>query len=212
MISYAIEAAINSGVFDKVFVNSEHNVFSKVAAQYETDFYLRPEELGSSQARSDDVVADFIQAFPEADVITWVNPIVPLQTGKEVAETVNYFLSNNLDSLITVEKKQVHCDYDNKPINYQRGDIFARTQDLIPIQAFVYSIMMWKAETFIKQYKKNGHAIFCGEFGVYPASKLSSIIIKTREDLLMADAYMKAQQLDGGILHYDPIAEKPEVS
>lgn len=208
MISYAIQAAVQSRVFDKVVVNSEHALFAEAAKRYGAEFYQRPEELGSSQARSDDVVADFMRAFPEADAVAWVNPTSPLQTAQEVAETVRHFLAHRLDSLITVENKQVHCLHDHKPVNFREDEIFARTQDLLPVQAFVYSIMMWRAASFLEQYHKTGHAIFCGTFGVYPVSRLTSIIIKTRDDLLLADGLMKALAQSDGELRYDALVEE----
>ena len=38
MISYAINAAVKSGVFDKIIVNSESNIYSSIANRYKVDF------------------------------------------------------------------------------------------------------------------------------------------------------------------------------
>jgi CMP-N-acetylneuraminic acid synthetase len=209
MISYAIEAAENSGVFDKVVVNSEHEIFRSIAERHQVDFYHRPEDLGSSQAKSDSVVADFMQAYPEADIVVWVNSTSPFQAGDEVAEVVNYFVAEGLDSLITVENKQVHCIYDGRPLNYTVDGLFAQTQDLEPVQPFVYSIMMWKSEVFLREFKEKGAALFCGKFGVYPARKLTGIIIKTQDDLMTADLLMRGMVLQGDDyqLEYDELVE-----
>lgn len=192
MISYAIEAAKQSGVFDRVVVNSENRIFERIAARCGCEFYLRPAPLGSSETKSDSVVFDFMQHFPEADIVAWVNPIAPFQTHDEIAEIIDYFLKNNLDSLITVEKKQVHCLYKGMPVNYKTNDVFAQTQDLVPVLPFVYSLMVWRVSTFQDEYRKNGHAFFCGNFDVYPARKNSEIIIKTKEDLIFADFLMRS--------------------
>ena len=114
-------------------------------------FIIDRKDLGSSQAKSDSVVANFMQAYPEADIVAWVNPISPFQTGKEISNVINYFVKNNLDSLITVEDMQVHCNYKNQPVNYDKDKLFAQTQDLIKVQPFVYSIMMWQRETIFDQ-------------------------------------------------------------
>ena len=94
MISYVINAAKESGVFDKIIVNSDHHIFKSIANRYNIDFYHRPEKLGSSTTKSDSVVADFMEAFPEADVVVWVNSISPFQTGEEISKVVNYFINN----------------------------------------------------------------------------------------------------------------------
>jgi|SaaInlStandDraft_7_1057024.scaffolds.fasta_scaffold07504_2 CMP-N-acetylneuraminic acid synthetase len=195
MISYAIEAAIYSNVFDKVIINSEHSIFEKIAIRYGADFYHRAKNLGSSETRSDAIVFDFMQAYPEADVIVWVNPTSPFQSSNEIYDVVNHFNENNLDSLITVEEKQVHCNYEEKPVNYNPLGLFEQTQDLIPIEPFVYSIMMWRKDIFLSEYNKKGFALFCGKFGVRTVNKLSGIIIKTADDLKIADLLMRSINL-----------------
>ena len=192
MISYAINAARESNIFDRIIVNSEHNIFQEIAQRYGVDFYQRPEDLGDSKAKSDSVVADFMNVYPEADIVVWVNPISPFQTGKEVLSVVNYFVANELDSLITVEEMQVHCNFKNEPVNYNKDEEFSQTQDLIKIHPFVYSIMMWRKETFLSEFFNKGHALFCGKFKTHPVSKASGIIIKTADDLKLADLMMRS--------------------
>lgn len=210
MISYAISAAKQSGVFDSVVVNSEHRVFQSIADRYECDFYLRPDYLGSSDAKSDSVVFDFMQKFSEAEIVAWVNPIAPFQTHDEIREIISYFVEKDLDSLITVENKKVHCLYNSVPVNYQRNQIFSQTQDLKPVQQFVYSLMIWKSHTFKIEYKKHGYALFCGNFDVYPVRKNSEIIIKTAHDLILADTLMRSLERSPNtqLIRYDQIVEK----
>ena len=211
LISYAIQASKNSFVFDRVIVNSENKIFEKIAERYNCDFYLRPNLLGSSTAKSDSVVYDFMQSFQEAEIVAWVNPIAPFQTHDEITEVVNFFLQNNLDSLITVENKQVHCLYKGTPVNFDTKSVFAQTQDLEPVQPFVYSVMMWKSEVFIREFEKNGHALFCGKFDVFPVRKSTELIVKTKEDLILADQLMRAKERkDSTVLSYDEILDRIE--
>lgn len=209
LISYAIEAAKGSGTFDQVVLNSDGPLFEKVAQRYGIEFYLRPEELGSSETKSDNVVYDFMEHHP-SDIVAWVNPISPLQTGEEVRAVVDYFIREELDSLITVENQQVHCVYEGRPVNFQVEDIFAKTQDLTPVQPFVYSVMMWRTSTFMKLFKQQGYALLCGKLGYFPVSKQSSVIIKTDEDLMIAESILQAGRLGKGYLvKYDPLAASP---
>jgi len=205
MISYAIKAALESKVFDRVIINSDSNIFSKVADKYGGEFYLRPYHLGSSETKSDDVIYDFIKSHPEADIVVWVNPIAPFQSAKEVANIIKFFIDNNLDSLITTELKQVHCDFNGKPINYSRDELFAQTQDLKPIEAYSYTIMMWRVPSFIEDYQTKGYGLFCGNFGTYPVSKNSGVIIKTSEDFNFANNLMKSLNSKSPDVEYDDI-------
>ena len=118
LISYAIEAAKSAGIFDQIILNSDGPVFKQVAERYGIDCYIRPEELGSSETKSDDVVFDFMQKYP-SDIVAWVNPISPLQTGEEVRSVIDYFIAQELDSLITVGNQQVHCVYEGEPVHLQ---------------------------------------------------------------------------------------------
>lgn len=205
LIYYAIKAAKDAGCFERVVINSEDALFGKIASRYSIDFYKRPSEWATSSAKSDSVVYDFIKNNL-CDIVAWVNPTSPLQTGEEVREVVKYFIKGKLDSLITVKDEQVHCAYKGKPVNFKTGQVFAQTQDLIPVQPFVYSVMMWRAEAFVKAFEKQGYAFFCGKVGYYPVSKLSGIVIKRQEDLVLADHMLRALAKGAIKIKYDKIA------
>lgn len=206
LISYAIEAAKQAGVFDRVVLNSDGDIFGAVARRHGVEFYQRPLQLGSSDTKSDEVVYDFILKHP-CDIVAWVNPTSPLQTGAEVRSVVQHFIQEGLDSLITVKEEQVHCIYQGRPINFTEEGLFAKTQDLTPAQFFVYSVMMWRTQTFLETYRRQGYALFCGKIGYFPVSKQSSIIIKTDEDLLIAESVLKATAKGKGYeVQYDQLA------
>lgn len=193
MMSYAIRAAVESSVFDRVVVNGDHEIFGEIAHRYGAEFYLRNPELGMSDTQSDDVVHDFITNHP-CDLVAWVNTINPFQTAQEIRRMVEHFGTRGLDSLISVENRQVHCTLGERPVNFRQDEKFALTQDLQPVQAFVYSLMLWRTEVFMRSMEERGHAFFCGRFGTYPVSRLTSVVIKTEEDLLLVDAMMRARR------------------
>lgn len=205
LIFYAINAAKESDIFDDIFLNSENMLFKKIADRYDIEFYKRPNRLAISGAKSDFVVYDFIKKNP-CDIVAWINPTSPLQTGDEIKKVVNYFLDNNLDSLITVKNEQVHCVYKNKPVNFRLKEVFAKTQELTPVNPFVYSVMMWRARIFQSEFEKKGRAFFCGKTGYYAASKISSFIIKKEEDLMMAELLLKIMKNRSGYrVAYDKV-------
>ncbi|MBA3015306.1 MAG: hypothetical protein KKD63_13155 [Proteobacteria bacterium] len=208
MISYAIKAAKNSGVFDKVVVNADAPVFAKIAERYGVDFYQRPEYLGSSTTKSDDVVRDFMINNP-SDILAWVNPTSPLQRSSEVRQVVSHFDHEALDTLITVSNEQVHTNFKGHPLNYTKTGLFAQTQDLAPVQLFVYSVMMWRTAPFLETYGQQGHAFFVGKVGFFPVDKLSAIIIKREEDLRLAEFVIKTMRVNqDSPLRYDPLAKE----
>ena len=205
LIYYAIKAAKNAKVFNKIYINSDDKIFSKIAKRYGVNFYKRSKDLGTSKTKSDKVVNDFIKAFSNFDILVWVNSTAPLQTGTEIRKIVNFFVKKKIDSLITVENKQTHCNFNNRPLNYNKNVKFARTQDLKKIQTFVYSLMIWKNKTFLKKYKKDKNAILCGKTFFYPVKSPSTIMVKKFEDLKLANYLMKSSQKKF-LLKYDKIA------
>ncbi len=208
MIYYAIKAAKDSRVFDRIVINSENDVFARIAKRYGVEFYKRPEQWAGSSAKSDFVVYDFIANNP-CDAVAWVNPTSPLQEGEELRRAVEYFRKEKLDSMITVKDEQVHCVYRGKPVNFDIKGVFAQTQDLVPVQPFVYSVMMWRSSVFKDEFEKKGYAFFCGKTGYFPVSKLSAVIIKRQEDLMLADYLLRASSKARTYkVRYDKLAVK----
>ncbi len=208
MIYYAIESAKKSNLFKKIILNSDHEIFEKIAKRYNIEFYLRPNKLGSSNVKSDDVVYDFIDKFNELETLVWVNSIAPFQTYIDIKNCIKFFFKNKLDSLITTTPFKLHGIYKGMPINFEKNKKFSKTQDLNHIEIFLYSIMMWNAESFKKSYNKNKFGITCGNFGTFPISKEKSILIKNIEDLEMANYYMKQINNKKFKIKYDKLINK----
>ena len=90
--------------------------------------------------------------------------------------------------MITTNKKTVHANYLNKPINYNKNSLFLKTQDLNHVELMVYSLMMWNTSSFSKSFEKFGHGILCGKSGNYIVSDISGILVKTETDLKLVKA------------------------
>ena len=212
LIYYAIQAALESKLFYKIVLNSDNEIFKKIADKYNIDFYLRPKKFGSSKTSSDEVIYDFIKKYQSADFISWINPIAPLQTSKDIIDCTKYFNKEKLDSLITVNEYSLHGMYKKSPINYNKFNKFARTQDLNKIELFLYSTMIWKCETFLAAYKKRKSAIFCGKFSTFPIPRERSLLIKNQEDLKLANLIFYSQnnkKFENKLkLRYDSIIKK----
>ncbi|MHC1703451.1 MAG: hypothetical protein AB9846_06040 [Tenuifilaceae bacterium] len=205
LIEYTIEAAIKSKAFDRIILNSDDEIFKGIAQRNGIEFYKRPTLLGSSEAKVDDVVADFINKY-NPKYLAWVNPTSPLQTGEEIAEAIKFFFDQNYDSLVTVKSNNVHCVYNDNPINFSKEEIFGQTQNLIPVYSFVYSICAWNTIKFLENYGSKGYGFFCGRTGYFPVSHESSIIIKTLNDLKFVAYLLSARKSsDDFELEYESI-------
>ncbi len=205
VINYAIEAAKTANIFDKIFINSDESIFGEIAKKNNIEFYLRPKKLGSSTTQSDEVVFDFL-SNNNTDLLVWVNPIAPLQTGVEIKNALEFMIGNKFDTVITSKKEFFHSLYENKPINFKIDEKFAKTQDLIPVQSLVYSLMMWKAKSFLKTYNLKGFGMLSGKVGFFEVDKKSTIKLNYEEDLEFCEAFLQINQINK--ISYDPILEK----
>jgi len=204
VISYVIDAAKNAKIFDEIIINSDEIIFSEIAKRHEVEFYLRPQILGSSITKSDEVVFDFL-THNKADIMVWVNPIAPLQSGSEIYKAVNFMIDNKLDTVITSKKESFHSLCDGIPINFKIDEKFAKTQDLKPIESLVYSLMMWRSKTFLESYKLKGHGMLSGNVGFFEVDKKSTIKISFEEDLNFCEAWLNVKQKSE--IKYDPILD-----
>ncbi len=191
LIYYAIEAAKKSKIFNTIYINSDDECFSRIAKDLNVSFYLRPKELGSDNTKSDKVVADFLQKT-ECENLAWINSIAPLQTHTDIKNAFNHFLKNNLDTLHTIKDEQVHCLKRRIPLNFKKNELFDKTQNLIPISKFVYSTMIWRKKTFMRNFKTKGYAFFSGKVGYFKVDVRSSYLVKTKEDLFFCENLLKS--------------------
>jgi CMP-N-acetylneuraminic acid synthetase len=192
LIFYSINAAIKSKIFDEIYINSDDLIFEDIAKRYKVNFYLRPKHLGSSEARSDDVIFDFLQSFNDVEILVWVNSISPLLNSFDISKCINFFKKKKLDSLILSNTYQVHSYFKDKPINFSKKGLFSKTQDLVPVKLLNYSIMMWKKMSFINSYKKkNKSALFCGKFYPFSLNKFLPIV-KNKYDLNLCTDLIKS--------------------
>ena len=81
----------NLSCFNKIFINSDHKIFSKIAKRYKINFYQRAKKLGGSNIKSDRIVYDFMKNISEPDILVWVNSIAPFQTASEIKDNCKFF-------------------------------------------------------------------------------------------------------------------------
>ena len=206
LIYYSINSSRKSKVFDKIIINSDHKIFSKIADRYKVEFFKRPSILGGNNIKSDDVVNNFFKNF-DCDILVWVNPIAPLQEAKEIKKIVNYFKNNKFDSLYTVVNRKVHSLFKNRILNFNKNTKFQQTQSLTPVTEMVYSLMMWRKKSFTKFYGKYKNAFLRGKVCYYPVDQENLIIVKNINDIKIAESFILTKQKNE-LIKYDKLLKK----
>ncbi len=191
IIAHAISKCIQAEVFDEVVVNSENEVFKDIATQYGARFHHRPEALGNNIATSEQYLAEFLEKN-QCDRIIQVHSIAPLLTTDEIKRFTNAFCQSSHDVLLSVTIEQIECLYDHKPINFAFEEK-TNSQDLLPIERISWSITGWKRSMYLQAVEKNLCATYYGSIGTFPVSRMGGHVIKTEEDLKIAQALWTAK-------------------
>lgn len=194
LIGYIIEIALASKVFDEIYVNSEADIFKRIADDYGISFYKRPPEYSSNTATNDGFAMDFIENVP-GEILIQLLPTSPLITVQEVKDFVKEIIDGNYDTLISIENKQIACLYNNKPINFSKYKINPPSQTMTPVQAYATVLMGWKYESFKKNIQKYGCAYHGGDgkTGYFELRGLSTIDIDREEDFVLVEAIIKSK-------------------
>lgn len=192
LITRAIRKAVTAGVFDQVWVNSEHPTFGQIAAQEGARFHHRPKELASDTATSEQFVYEFLQAHP-CDYLFQVHTIAPLLTAEQVAGFVETMIESDYDVLLSVVNEQIECAYQGQPVNFSFTEK-TNSQELTPVQRITWSITGWRRETYIDAFEAGECSTYAGRVGFYALDRMAGHIIKTSEDLRIVEALLQTRK------------------
>lgn len=192
LITRAIRKAKDAGVFDDVWVNSEEDAFGEIAKAEGVKFHKRPAELANNTATSEQFVYEFLTKHP-CDRLFQVHSIAPLLGAARVAEFVRAMEASGCDVYLSAVNEQIECAYQDKPINFS-FEAKTNSQELKPIQRITWSITGWRAATYKAAFEAGKTATYAGKVGFFAITRPEGHIIKTEEDLVLAEAMMRGSQ------------------
>ena len=115
LISYTIEAAIKSKMFDEVMVSTDSEKYAEIAKQYGAKVpFMRNSKLSNDTASSWDVVRNVLDKYKEAgkefDTFALLQPTSPLRTAEDIIEGYKILKDKSANSVIGV------CEVDHSPL------------------------------------------------------------------------------------------------
>jgi CMP-N-acetylneuraminic acid synthetase len=188
----AIRKCQTAGCFDAIWVNSEHDAFGEIAAAEGVHFHKRPEHLANNTATSEDFVNEFLQAQP-CDRVFQVHSIAPLLTAAQVREFVDAMIASDVDTLLSCTHEQIECALDGEPVNFSFTEK-TNSQELRPVQRISWSITGWRRDTYLAAFEAGKTATYSGTIGFHVLDRLAGHIIKTEEDLQIAEALLPLRE------------------
>ena len=165
LISYAIESALNSNIFQDVIVSTDSEEIAKIAKKYGAEVpFMRPKKLATDKAGMYEVILHGINNLKslgyDFDILVNRDCTVPFIRNKDIVGTINLLKKEKVDAVYGVYK-QHHNPYFNmmeiKKENYM--DFSKKLQTQIsgrqnsPIVYQLNGLFVLNIENFLKTKK-----------------------------------------------------------
>ena len=195
LVEIARDKCLAAGIFDKVIISSDDPFFDQLVNCNKVEFIQRTEKLSGDNATTDMVMDFFFKELPTCDTILWVNSVSPLQSIEDIKNCGLRLHDPNVDCVMAINTLYQHCSISNKPINFNPNSPFEKTQDLEPIQRYIYSCMGWRRDTYVKSRMEGFKGLFPGNMSLVEVNTLAGMLIKYEEDFIVCSKIEEAMGL-----------------
>ncbi|MBD3245687.1 MAG: NTP transferase domain-containing protein [Candidatus Omnitrophica bacterium] len=194
LLAYTIEAARQSGLFEKVLVSTENEKIRQTAHRYGAQSICRPANLSGDRAATEPVVLHALNRLRKTeryrpDVVFLLQATSPLRDEDDIRAAYRQFLRQKVDSLLSVEKNTDFLWKESRrglaPINYSYSRR-PRRQDM-PVQFKENgAIYITKYEIWMRHGNRLG-----GRIGYSLMDPMNSIEIDVPFDVIVAAAAVR---------------------
>ncbi|MBR7165960.1 MAG: acylneuraminate cytidylyltransferase family protein [Clostridia bacterium] len=198
LIAYSIEAALESGCFDKVMVSTDSEKYAQIAKEYGAEVPFLRSDINSSDTASSwesvaEVLAEYEKRGEHFDMFTLLQPTSPLRTAADIKGAYHQYQKRRAGAVVSV------CEAEHSPRWCKQlpenlsMDGFLTPQDVGPRQALgtFYrlngSIYMVNCDHF----KENINNIYHDGCYAYVMPQERSFDIDTMLDFVIAETVMK---------------------
>lgn len=208
MAFYVAKACKESGAFDEIYINSEHDIGQRFADMLGVKFYRRDAARGGSACTMrnksrdcggarcqthDHFLADFMEAV-EAEHLALVHTTSPLLRPESIRAFMRMLVDDGYDALFSVEERHTEALFDGRPLNVSMARKIP-TQTLTPVQLITWAISGWKTSSFMASYRRDipdEHGpTFCGRFGFFTLDRIEALDADTWEDLRLIEGALR---------------------
>ncbi len=196
LLAYTVEAALQSGVFERVIVSTEDEEVARVGEAAGADVLRRPPELASDSARVRDVCVHVIEELSREapiDCFCVLTATSALRTADDIQRSYQ-ILQTGFDYVVSVTEYFFYphaaliADEAGR-LRYQWPEIaHAKGQELPNFVVENGAINWCRTEQFLRDRELMG-----SNTGAYRMPKYRSIDIDTQEDFQVMDAIFRSR-------------------
>lgn len=206
LIAYTIQAAKESGIFEKIIISTDDQEIADVAIRYGAGVpFLRPDILSGDAVASDDVIRHALAFFKDRgndySEVCKLQPTSPLRTWRHIQEAYDLFKSRDADFVVSV------CECEHSPLwtdtitedlsmdNFMKGiDKAACRQDLPTYYRLNGAIYMAKTQSFLTNKSFIGKGCLA-----YIMNQDDSVDIDNPIDFKLAELLIKGKRRENKI-------------
>ena len=154
LIAYTIEAALESGSFERIIVSTDSLEYKSISEQYGAEVIMRTDELAADSATSFMVIEDILQQIYDIDYFVLLQPTSPFRNHIHINEAILLFEKSNFANfLVSLTESGKNADL-IKPIDLD-----------LSLKFFDLDFSNYRRQN-LKEYTPNG-AIFIGKKAEY---------------------------------------------
>jgi CMP-N-acetylneuraminic acid synthetase len=110
LISWSIEACLNSKYIDKVLVSSDDEEILQISKHCGADTIIRPSEFSGDTSPSFDALGHAVSHNDKFDYVVMIQPTSPLRQSNHIDEAIEYLFDKNAYSVVSV------CEAEHSPL------------------------------------------------------------------------------------------------
>lgn len=194
MIAYSIEAAKQSGCFDKIIVSTDDQEIAEVALQYGAEVpFLRPKEISDDYATTMDVIQHAMQWYESQNVeiglLCCIYATAPFILSSDLSQGLEVVSADGVEFVFSATsfafpiQRAITLNENGRVKMFQPEHLIARSQDLKEAYHDAGQFYWGKKSAF-----KEGKVIFSEHSKVILIPRKRAQDIDTPEDWEMAEA------------------------
>lgn len=198
MIAWTIEAALDSQVFERVFVSTDCEEIAKIARGFGAEVpFLRPIHLATDEATTNDVTSHLIEWFEKYHNIrvarlAILQPTSPLRNALHIREAAGLMEERKARAVVSVCKLEHPIEFCNR-LDYDGSmNGFIKPDNVRPTQKFeTYYRLNGAIYLFERDYVGKLGEIYSQGTYPYVMSSLCSLDIDVDDDFKKAELMIK---------------------